>query len=384
MDGKSNLTMNFSHDPNLSNIAAKVERKERLTFDDGLHLYATDDLSALAKLADTARRRLHGRTTYFNVNRHFNPTNVCYADCKFCGFFRTPRAADAYTHNIDDSLRIAGEAVKEGATELHIVGGLNTKLPFSYFTDLLSSLKREFPQLHLKAWTMVELDHFARFYKMTDEEVIERLKEAGMDSCPGGGAEIFREPTRSMICAHKTNAERWLELSGKCHTMGLKTNATMLYGHIESIADRVDHLVRLREQQDKSGGFQCFIPLAFYPPGTQLAHLPGPTGVDSLKTIAVSRLMLDNFAHIKAYWVMLGKRLAQVALHYGANDLDGTITEGGELSESYSVESNNEVRMNKQEIIALIEDAGFEAVERDTVYNRIELSLDANKVTHGV
>ncbi|HZB45760.1 MAG TPA: CofH family radical SAM protein, partial [Pyrinomonadaceae bacterium] len=290
----------------------------------------------------------------------------------FCGFFRTPRQPDAYTHNIEDSLRIAGEAVKEGATELHIVGGLNTKLPFTYFTDLLSSLKRQYPRLHLKAWTMVELDHFAHFYKMTDEDVIARLKEAGMDSCPGGGAEIFAEPTRSRICAHKTNAERWLELAEKVHAAGLKTNATMLYGHIESLADRVDHLVRLREQQDKSGGFQCFMPLAFYPPGTQLAHLPGPSGVNSLKTMAVSRLMLDNFPHVKAYWVMLGKRLAQVALHYGANDLDGTITEGGELSESYSVESGGEVKMSRQEIAALIEDAGFEAVERDTLYRPVE------------
>jgi aminodeoxyfutalosine synthase len=364
--------MNLSHDPNLNEIEKKVARGDRLTFEDGLRLYATDDLAALAKLADTVRRRLHGRTTYFNVNRHFNPTNVCYVDCKFCNFFRTPRAVDAYTHNIDESLRIAGEAVKEGATELHIVGGLNTKLPFSYYTDLLASLKSQFPQLHLKAFTMVELDHFARFYKMKDEDVIEQLKSAGMDSCPGGGAEIFREPTRSMLCAHKCDADRWLSLSGKVHASGLKTNATMLYGHIESIEDRVDHFVRLREQQDSSGGFQCFIPLAFYPEGTQLSDLPGPSGVDSLKTIAVSRLMLDNFAHIKAYWVMLGKRLAQVALHYGANDLDGTITEGGELSESYSVEVNHEVKMSKQEIISLIEDAGFEAVERDTVYNRIE------------
>src|SRR5438270_14064609 len=364
--------MNFSHDPNLSDIAAKVECGERLTFDDGLKLYATDDLPAIAKLADTVRRRLHGRTTYFNVNRHFNPTNVCYADCKFCNFFRTPREADAYTHNIETSLQIAGKAVEEGATELHIVGGLNTKLPFSYFTDLLSSLKREYPQLHLKAFTMVELDHFAHFYKMSDEDVIQQLIDAGLDSCPGGGAEIFREPTRSMICAHKCDAQRWLDLAGKVHAAGLKTNATMLYGHIESFEDRVDHMIRLREQQDKSGGFQCFIPLAFYPPETQMSHLPGPTGVDSLKTMAVSRLMLDNFAHIKAYWVMLGKRLAQVALHFGANDVDGTITEGGELTESYSVESKNEVKMTKPELIGLIEEAGFEAVERDTVYNRIE------------
>ena len=363
--------MNFSHDPRLNELASKVEAGERLSFEDGVALLASDDVPALGRLADSVRRRLHGRTTYYNVNRHFNPTNVCYADCKFCGFFRTPRQPDAYTHNIDDSLRIASEAVREGATELHIVGGLNTKLPFSYFTDLLSSLKRQYPRLHLKAWTMVELDHFARFYKMPDEEVIERLKAAGMDSCPGGGAEIFREPTRSLICAHKTDGGRWLDLSGKVHAAGLKTNATMLYGHIESAEDRVDHLVRLREQQDKSGGFQCFIPLAFYPPGTQLSHLPGPTGVDSLKTMAVSRLLLDNFPHVKAYWVMLGKRLAQVALHFGANDLDGTITEGGELTASYSVEANNEVKISKQEIVTLIEEAGFEAVERDTLYNPI-------------
>src|SRR4051812_20959919 len=364
--------MSFSHDQKLCDISAKVKTGERLSFDDGVALFNTDDLNGLGKLADTVRRHKHGRTTYFNVNRHFNPTNVCYVDCKFCGFFRTPRQPDAYTHSIEDSLRVAGEAVKEGATELHITGGLNTKLPFSYFTDLLSGLKQHYPQLHLKAFTMVEFDHFAHFYKMADEEVIQQLIAAGLDSCPGGGAEIFREPTRSMICAHKCDAKRWLELQGKVHAAGLKTNATMLYGHIETTEDRVDHLVRLREQQDKSGGFQCFIPLAFYPPGTQLSHLPGPSGVDSLKTMAVSRLMLDNFPHVKAYWVMLGKRLAQVALHYGANDLDGTITEGGELSESYSVKAGNEVKMSTQEIISLIEDAGFEAVERDTLYNRRE------------
>jgi aminodeoxyfutalosine synthase len=367
--------MSFSHDAQLNEIATKVETGERLSFDDGVALFATDDLNALGKIADTVRRRKHGRTTYFNVNRHFNPTNVCYVDCKFCGFFRTPRQPDAYTHNIGDSLRIAGQAVAEGATELHITGGLNTKLPFSYFTDLLSALKQNYPQLHLKAFTMVELDHFASFYKMKDEDVIQQLHDAGLDSCPGGGAEIFREPTRSMICAHKCDAERWLELAGKVHAAGLKTNATMLYGHIESAEDRVDHFIRLRDQQDKSGGFQCFIPLAFYPPDTQMAHLPGPSRVDSLKTMAVSRLMLDNFPHIKAYWVMLGKRLAQVALHFGANDVDGTITQGGELTESYSVEANNEVKMSRQELVGLIEEAGFEAVERDTVYNRVDRAV---------
>ena len=364
--------MKFSHDRILVAIAEKVEAGERLSFADGLALFATDDLPALGKLADSVRRKKHGRRTFFNVNRHLNPTNVCYVDCKFCGFYRTPRQPDAYTQNIEDSLRVAGAAVNEGATELHITGGLNTKLPFSYFTDLLSGLKQNYPQLHLKAFTMVELDHFAHFYKLSDEEVIGRLIEAGLDSCPGGGAEIFREPTRSMICAHKCNGDRWLELSGKVHAAGLKTNATMLYGHIESVEDRVDHLLRLRDQQDRSQGFQCLIPLAFYPENTQLAHLPGPSGVDSLKTMAVSRLLLDNFDHLKAYWVMLGKRLAQVALHYGANDIDGTITDGGELSESYSIETNNEVKMSRSELVGLIEDAGFEAIERDTVYNPIE------------
>lgn len=364
--------MQFSHDKTLNLITEKVEYGERLTFAEGIALFQTDDLNALGKLADFVRRKKHGRTTYFNVNRHFNHTNICVADCKFCGFYKRARQEGAYTHSIEEGIEIARTAVAEGATELHIVGGLNTKLPFEYYTGLFSSLKREFPALHLKALTMVELDFFARFYKMSDEEVIEKLKAAGMDSCPGGGAEIFAEPTRSRICDHKCDGPRWLDLAGKVHKAGLKTNATMLYGHIESIEDRVDHFIKLREQQDRTGGFQCFIPLAFYPAGTALSSLPGPDGIDSLKTIAVSRLMIDNFDHIKAYWVMLGKATTQTALHFGANDVDGTITDGGELTHSYSVEEGGEQKMTKAELIRLIENAGFEAVERDTVYNRVE------------
>lgn len=364
--------MQFSFDTNLNKIAAKVEANERLTFDEGVELYKTDDLNALGKLADFVRRKKHGKTTYYNVNRHFNHTNICVADCKFCGFYRRARQEDAYTHSIAEGIEIARSAVNEGATELHIVGGLNTKLPFEYYTDLFSSLKREFPRLHLKALTMVELDFFARFYKMSDEEVIEKLKAAGMDSCPGGGAEIFAEPTRSRICDHKCDGNRWLELAGKVHKAGLKTNATMLYGHIETTEDRIDHFVKLREQQDKTGGFQCFIPLAFYPNGTALSSLPGPDAMLNLKTIAVSRLMLDNFDHIKAYWVMLGLPTTQTALHFGANDVDGTITDGGELTHAYSVEEGGERKMTKDELISMIENAGFEAVERDTVYNRVE------------
>lgn len=362
---------NFLLDRALTRIADKVMADERLDFEDGLTLYRSHDLHGVGRLADIVRRRKHGLKTYFNVNRHLNPTNYCYADCKFCSFFVKHNQEGGYTHNIEECLKIAREAWEQGATELHIVGGLNTRLPFSYFTDMLSAIKREFPRLHLKAFTMVELDFFARFYKMSDEEVIEKLKDAGMDSCPGGGAEVFAKETREKICTHKTDGDRWLEMSGKVHKAGLKTNATMLYGHIETIEDRVDHFVRLREQQDKSRGFQCFIPLAFYPPGTQLAHLPGPSGIDSLKTIAVSRLMLDNIDHIKAYWVMLGKKLAQTALHFGANDLDGTITGGGELMESYLVEAKNDNEASKEEIVKLITEAGFEAVERDTLYHSL-------------
>ncbi len=358
----------YLHDQALVPIAARVVAGERLSFKDGMTLFRSDDLHGIGRLADLRRRQLHGRATYFNVNRHLNPTNYCYADCKFCGFFVKHSQEGGYTHSIEESLKVAREAHEQGATELHIVGGLNTRLPFSYYTDLLSGIRREFPTLHLKAFTMVELDFFAKFYKMTDEETIERLREAGMDSCPGGGAEVFAEATREKICTHKTDGNRWLEMAGKVHAAGLKTNATILYGHIESLEDRVDHLIRLREQQERSGGFQCFIPLAFYPPGTQLAHLPGPSGIDSLKMIAVSRLMLDNIDHIKAYWVMLGKRLAQTALHFGANDFDGTISRGGELMESYLVEGKNDNEATKDEIVRLITEAGFLPVERDTLY----------------
>ena len=369
----------FFIDPKLNPLAEKVQANERLSFDDGVTLFASNDLHGVGRLADIVRRRKHGLKTYFNVNRHLNPTNFCYADCKFCGFFVKHNQEGGYTHNIEENLAMAREAQAQGATELHIVGGLNTRLPFSYYTDLLSTLKSEFPAMHLKAFTMVEIDFFASFYKMTDEEVIQKLHVAGMDSCPGGGAEIFHERVREKICSHKTDGQRWLDLAGKVHQANIKTNATMLYGHIENHEDRVDHLVKLREQQDKSGGFQCFIPLAFYPAGTQLSYLPGPSGIDSLKTIAVARLLLDNFDHIKAYWVMLGKKLAQTALHFGANDFDGTITGGGELMESYLVEAKGENEASKQEIIHLIQEAGFTAIERDTVYN----SFKEEKVVGG-
>lgn len=367
----------------LKPIAEKVEQQERLSFEDGVALYESDDLVSIGALANRVRERINGDFTYYNVNRHMNYTNVCVSDCAFCGFYRRVRHPEAYEWSVQECIDIATKAYNEGARELHIVGGLHPRLQFDYYTSLLSELKRNFPDMHLKAFTMVEIDHLVRTCRMTDEEVIQGLIEAGLDSCPGGGAEILREPTRGKICAHKTSGERWLQLSEKVHRQGIKTNATMLYGHVESFADRVDHLVQLRELQDKTKGFMCFIPLAFHPEGTDLKHLPGPSAIDSLKTIAVSRLMLDNIPHIKAYWVMLGKNIAQVALRFGADDLDGTINHGGSLMESYLAEGNDN-QLTKVGIEELVKGAGRIPVERDTLYNpiKIEARLDTVKVTH--
>ncbi len=355
----------------LRDIAGKVERGKRLTFEDGVRLFESHDLTQVGAMADTVRERINGDLTYYNVNRHMNYTNVCISDCAFCGFYKRVRDPQAYEWSVEECVDVARKAYEEGARELHIVGGLHPRWQFDYYSQMLNALKRNFPDMHLKAFTMVEIDHLTRICRMTDEEVIDGLIAAGLDSCPGGGAEIFREPTRSRICAHKTSGQRWLELSEKVHRRGIPTNAIMLYGHIESYDDRVDHLVRLRELQDKTDGFRCFIPLAFHPEGTDLAHLPGPSGIDSLKTIAVSRLMLDNIPHIKAYWVMLGKHLAQVALRFGADDLDGTINHGGSLMESYLAEGNRNF-LTSAEIEEMVRGAGRVPVERDTLYNPIE------------
>jgi aminodeoxyfutalosine synthase len=358
----------------LESIYEKVQSGERLSFDDGLKLFQCDDLTAIGALANQVRERINADLTYYNVNRHLNYTNICISDCAFCGFYRRIRHPQAYEWSIEECVEIARKAYNEGARELHIVGGLHPRWQFDYYTGLLRELKRNFPDMHLKAFTMVELDHITRICRMSDEEVIRGLKEAGLDSCPGGGAEIFAEPTRSRICAHKTSGQRWLELAEKVHRHGIHTNATMLYGHVESYEDRIDHLIKLRQLQDRTNGFLCFIPLAFHPQGTSLSHLPGPSAVDSLKTIAVSRLMLDNIPHIKAYWVMLGKQLAQVALRFGADDLDGTINEGGSLMESYLAEGNSN-QMTRDEIEELVRGAGRIPVERDTLYNPINRSL---------
>jgi aminodeoxyfutalosine synthase len=353
--------------PQMAAIADKVFAGQRLSFEEGVTLYTTPDLYTVGRLANWVREKWNGNLGYFNVNRHLNPTNVCVVDCKFCGFARKP-GKDGYTMSLDEAYHHASLGYSEAVTEFHIVGGLHPYLTFSYFTDLLRGLKQRFPKVHLKAFTMVELDFFARRAKLSIEDTIQALKEAGMDSCPGGGAEIFAERARSIICDHKVSAERWLDIARKVHQAGLKSNATMLYGHVETVEERVDHLLRLRELQDETRGFQCFIPLAFHPANTALSHLPGPTGMLDLRTIAVARLMLDNFPHIKAYWIMIGAKTAQIGLNFGADDLDGTVVEEKIV---HMAGAQTPVGMTRAQIEHLIREAGREPIERDTLYRPV-------------
>jgi aminodeoxyfutalosine synthase len=360
-------------DRRLLPIRDKVIAGERLSFEDGMALYCTTDILSLGYLANTVRERLHGGTTYFNVNRHINPTDVCVASCRLCAFGKRVSDPKAYTMSLDEVWHRAGEGWSEAVTEFHIVGGLHPQLTLDWFCEMLRGLKQRFPQVHLKAFTMVEIAYLARRSKVTVRETLERLRDAGMDSLPGGGAEIFNERVRRIICDHKIDGNEWIETARIAHQLGLRSNCTMLYGHIEQAYHRIDHLIRLRELQDETGGFQTFIPLAFHPDNTGLSHIKKPNALMDLRTMAVSRLMLDNVPHVKAYWIMLGVGTAQIALAYGADDLDGTVRHeliyhdaGAETPEILSVE----------QIRRLIEEAGREPVERDTLYHRVEREGD--------
>ena len=357
------------NDARLQPVAAKVLAGERLNAEDGLALYESHDLLAVGWLANFVREKKHGNVTYFNVNRHINPTNVCVAHCKLCAFGRSPDSPGAYNFALDEIYKRAGEGVAEGATEFHIVGGLHPDLPFEYYLTLIRGLKERFPQVHLKAFTMVEVGYYARISKLSIRDTLLAMKSAGVDSLPGGGAEIFHPRVRKIICDHKVSGQRWLEIARTAHELGLRSNATMLYGHIETAEERVDHLLQLRATQDITHGFVTFIPLAFHPANTGLAHLPGPTGMDDLKAIAVSRLLLDNFDHIKAYWIMLTPRIAQVALRFGANDLDGTVVEEKIYHDAGATTPEF---MTRAELERLIRAAGRVPVERDTLYNRVD------------
>jgi len=358
-------------DARLEPIAAKVLAGERLTFEDGLTLYRTPDLLALGWLANYVREQRHGDVCYFNVNRHINPTNVCVAHCKLCAFGRDPNAPGAYTFALEEIWQRAEEGVREGATEFHMVGGLHPDLPFEYFLDLMRGLKKRCPTVHLKAFTMVEVGYFSRISKRSIREVLVALKEAGVDSLPGGGAEIFNPRVRKIICDHKVSGQQWLNIARTAHEVGLHSNATMLYGHVENDEERVEHLLALRELQDETHGFVAFIPLAFHPENTGLAHLPKPSGFLDLKTVAVSRLLLDNFDHIKAYWIMLTPRIAQIALRFGADDMDGTVVEEKIYHDAGATTAQF---TSRAELERLIRQAGRVPVERDTLYRPVDRS----------
>jgi aminodeoxyfutalosine synthase len=361
-------------------ITEKVRAGEALDLDDGVFLYTYPDLLAVGALANEVREARHGDKTFFNVNFHINPTNVCVADCKFCSFARLePDAPAAYTMSVDEVKQKLIDRQHQPVTEIHIVNGLHHTLPFDYYKDVLRELKALRPDIHLKAYTAVEIHYFAQKYGKSYAEVLAELKEAGLDSMPGGGAEIFAERARRKLCRGKADADEWLAVHRAAHELGIRTNCTMLYGTVETLEERVDHMLRLRALQAETGGFQTFIPLAFHADNNSLQKLPPPTGVDDLRTYAVARLMLRNIPHIKAYWIMIGVKTAQISLSFGVDDLDGTVQEekiyhmaGAETPQALS----------RADLVRLIREAGRVAVERDTLYN--ERWIDDGGALEGV
>ena len=349
-------------------IAPRALAGERLAREDGLALFATRDLLGLGWLANAARERLHGAKTFFNINRHINYTNVCVNHCRFCAFSRAKGDPGAWEYSLDEIFAMATRDLPPGGAELHIVGGCHPDLGLEFFEAMLCGLKERLPHgppqgLHRRR----DRAHRAP-RRLTPAETLARLKAAGLGSLPGGGAEVLAPEVRRLICEEKISAAEWLEIHRAAHGLGLKSNCTLLYGHVESDADRVEHLLALRALQDETGGFQAFVPLAFQPQGNDLGGLPGPTGATDLKVIAASRLLLDNIPHIKAYWVMLGVKTAQIALHFGADDLDGTVVEE---TISHMAGAGSPQALGVREIRRLIEEAGRVPVLRDTVYREL-------------
>ncbi|QDV57698.1 Aminodeoxyfutalosine synthase [Rosistilla oblonga] len=378
-DGRKSITFKVNPNTNqmiateinarLRTIRDKVESQERLTMDDGLFLYQPDvPLHEVGELADLVRQRMNGNVAYYNINTHLNPTNVCVYRCRFCAFRADLRDPKGYAMDDEQVIARGQEATDNGCTEMHIVGGLHHQRPYEWYRGVLSTLSENFPKLHLKAWTPVEINWFEFQTKNSTEWVMNDMREAGLGSLPGGGAEIFHPEVRDQICEHKANTHAWFHTHRTAHQLGIRSNCTMLYGHIEQAYHRVDHLLRLRELQDETGGFQVFIPLAFHPENTKLSHLKKPSALDDLRNVAVSRLLLDNIQHIKAYWIMLGIGTAQTALSYGADDIDGTVRHeliyhdaGATTPEFLSVDRIRE----------LIIEAGRVPVERNTIYQEV-------------
>ena len=349
----------------LGAVAEKVLAEERLSVEDGLALYRCEDVAAVGELANAVRERLHGDRAYFNVNQHVNYTNVCNKLCRFCAFQRLPGQEGAYVMSPEEVADKVRACLGEPVTEVHMVAGIYPKLPYAYYLDILRAVKAVRPEIHVKAFTMIELMQIARRARRPLAEVLPELVEAGLGSCPGGGAEVFADRVHREGYHLKNTGDEWLETARAVHEAGLRSNCTMLFGHIETVEERVDHLDRLRRLQDETGGFQTYIPLAFHPENTEWAHLPGPTALDELREIAVGRLMLDNVAHVKAYWIMLGIPIAQLALGWGADDVDGTVVEERIYHDAGATTPQAVAR---EELVQWIRDAGREPVERDTLY----------------
>lgn len=354
-------------DAGLHHIHDKLEAGERLSFDDGIRLFETPDTLALGWLANREREKRHGGRTYYNFNIRLEATNVCVASCLFCSFARLrPGDEGSYTMSLDHAWDKLRQRAGQPLTEIHVVNGLHPDLPFDYYTELLRGFKRIRPGIHLKCFTAVEIAFFADLYGKTDEAILRELQDAGLDSLPGGGAEIFAPRVRQKICHDKCDADRYLSIHRTAHRLGMRTNVTMLYGHIETIAERVDHMLRARVLQDDTGGLQAFIPLAFHPDNNQMRKLPAPSAIDTLRVHAVSRLMLDNIPHIKAFWIATGVETAQLCLWFGADDLDGTVQE----ERIYHMAGSRTPQvMSTTDIRRLIRAAGREPIERDTLYN---------------
>jgi aminodeoxyfutalosine synthase len=409
-------------DPALAPIREKVLAGERLAHADGLTLFRTRDIFTLGQLANLVREREHGRRVYYNINRHVNYTNYCVLRCKFCSFYRPYSKhggglSGGYELSIDQIVETAADAAERGATEIHIVGGLHPKLPFSYYTEMCQAIRATCPGLHIKAFTAIEIVHFARIARprLSIEEVLIALRDAGLDSLPGGGAEIFDERVHDEAFQAKVGEKQWFDVHRAAHDLGIPSNATMLYGHVESVAERLNHLIKLREHQDVSltrmgsdevtergsdeelcspppssairnsqsaiarAAFNCCVPLSFIPEGSAFAHLPGPTGIDDLRTLAIARLMLDNFPHIKAFWVMHTAKLAQVSLNWGVADFDGTVV-------WYDITKREGRGTNRQELTVdqiqrLIREAGCIPVERDSLYRPVQRDASGRVVT---
>ena len=349
-------------------IALKAEQGIRLNEDDALWLYQHAELSELGRLANRVNLRKNGKAVFYNINRHINPTNICSLSCKFCAYSKKIGEEGGYAYEIDEMITKAGEAVAQGATELHMVGGLHPRWNFQRYVDMIAAMRKAYPDVHLKAFTAVELDWMARKSRKTIAEVMTDLREAGLGSFPGGGAEIFHAEIRDQICDTKVSGDQWIDTHRTAHNLGLRSNCTMLYGHIENYSHRVDHMRRLRELQDETGGFNVFIPLAFQPFQNEMGVNRYTFGADDLRTIAVARLYLDNFKHIKSYWVMLGQDIAQLALQFGANDLDGTV-----LEEKISRAAGGRAGMimTRGNLENLIRRSGRIPVERTTLYSPV-------------